>query len=251
MIAKAVANEFAKMRHLRVGLHATLLLVTIVGMTIFRSLGSGLLDRLDDPDEFGWKTIFGTMSMGVSLISPLLLAVIASRQVEIEHTGNGWLASATASLTPGQLCRAKFVAIGSLVVAATVLCGAFLSGFGVFVGISAPVDFGRWSGYIGSLAVINLAVLAFQILLSAKLENQLICMAVGIFGIFAAVFSQILPDWAAHLTPWGYYSLIAPADYVGLDMVYFDLPYLSVLGLAVIGGGLFLLITGRFDRQEA
>ncbi|MGP5054402.1 ABC transporter permease [Brachybacterium paraconglomeratum] len=252
MNAKAVANEFAKMRHLKIWLFVVLLLVALVGMTLFQAvIGSRILDHLDDPDGFGWKAIFANIGFAVSMVSPLLLAVIASRQVEIEHTGNGWLSSTTASLSPGQLCRAKLISLGVLVVAATLLCGALLMGFGVLVGITAPLDLGRWVGYIGALVVVNLAVLAFQILMSAKIENQLICMALGIFGIFAAIFSQILPAWAAHLTPWGFYALIIPADYVGLDLVYFDLPYLSVLGLAVIGGGLFLFITGRFDRQEA
>lgn len=251
MNAKAIANEFAKMRHLRIGLVVALLLVSVVGMAAFTSVGSGVLSRLDDPEGFGWKMLFGSVGMGASLISPVLLAVIASRQVEIEHSGNGWLASATAGVTPGQLCRAKFATLGLLVIVTTLAWGALLIGFGAAIGITAPVPGGRWAGYIASLVVINLAVLALQILLSARIENQLVCLGVGVVGIFLATFGSIMPTWVTHLTPWGYYALTTPADYVGEELVYFDLPYLSVLALAVVGAGLFLLVTGRFDRQEA
>ncbi|MGO1699712.1 MAG: ABC transporter permease [Micrococcaceae bacterium] len=251
MIGTAVANEFAKMRHLRTGLFLALLVVTVAGMGMYTALGSGALGRLDDPGGYGWKILLAGVSTGVSMVAPILLAVMASRQVEIEHSGNGWLSSAAAGLTPGQMCRAKFVSLGLLVTAATIAWGVLLIGFGTLIGITVPAPLGQWGGYIGVLIVINLAVLAFHILLSAKIENQLVSVGVGLIGILLAVFSQMLPPAIAHLYPWGYYSLAIPADYVGLEPEYFDLPYLSVLGLAVIGGGLFLAITGRFDRQEA
>ncbi|WDZ90605.1 ABC transporter permease [Nocardiopsis sp. HUAS JQ3] len=251
MNVKAIANEFAKMRHLKVGPIVVLLLVSVVGLVMFYSLSSGLMTHLDDPGERPWKTVFAALRTGASLISPVLLAVLASRQVEIEHSGNGWLASSTSGLTPGQLCRAKFAALGLPITLATVAWGALLIGFGTTIGITTPVPIERWAGYITSLAVINLAVLAFQILLSAKIENQLVCLGIGVVGIFIAYFGAAMPAWASHLTPWGYYTLTTPADFVGTELVYFDLPYLSVLALAVVGSGLFLFITGRFDRQEA
>lgn len=251
MNREAVVNEFAKMRHLKVGLVVALLLAGVVGMVAFYSLASGLLATLDDPHGAPWKTVFAALATAVSLISPVLLAVLASRQVEIEHSGNGWLASSTSGVTPGQLCRAKFAALGLLVALATIAWGVLLIGFGLAIGVTAPAPIGRWAGYIASLLVINLAVLAFHLLLSAKVENQLACLGVGVLGVFIAYFGTILPGWVAHLLPWGYYSLTIPADYVGTDLVYFDLPYLSVLALAVVGGGLFLVITGRFDHQEA
>ena len=180
----------------------------------------------------------------------MLLAVLASRQVEIEHSGNGWLASSTSGVTTGQLCRAKFDALGLLITLVTIAWVAILIGFGTSIGIMASVPVGRWAGYAVPLVVINLAVLACQILLSARVENQLMCLGIGVVGVFVAVFGAVLPTWAAHLVPWGYYSLVTPVDFVGTELVYFDIPYLSVLALAVVGSGLFLIATGRFDRQE-
>lgn len=251
MTLEAIANEFAKMRRLRIWLFVALLALGVTVMSMYNAFGSGVFGRLDDEDGFGWKILFMGMGMSSSMIAPILLAVIASRQVEIEHTGNGWLSSATAGLTPGQMCRAKFVSLGMLVVGATVVMGAVVVGFGTLIGISAPPPLGRWAAYVGALIVISLAILAFQILLSAKVENQLVCVGAGLVGMFIAVFGELFPGWLAHILPWGYYSLTSQADFIGETPQYLDLPYFSVAGLAIVGGGLFLLITGRFDRQEA
>lgn len=242
-----MANEFAKMRHLGIGLLVGMLLVGVSGLVVFFTLGSGARSQLDDP----WKAVLADLAMAASLVTPLLLAVIASRLVEIEHSGNGWTASSTSGVTPGRLCRAKFAALGLLVASTTVAWGALLIGFGEVAGIAAPAPTGRWIGYIATLVVINLVVLAFQILLSAHVENQLVALGVGVVGTFFAIFGSILPAWISHLVPWGYYALTTPADYVGMDLVYFDLPYLSVIALAVVGGGLFVAVTARFDRSEA
>lgn len=248
----AVTNEFAKMRHLRIGPLVALLLIGVMGMVVFYSLGSGISNMLTDPDGMAWKTILAALGTAASLISPVLLAVVASRQVEIEHSGNGWLFSTTSGLTPGRMCRAKLIALGVPVTVTTIAWGVLLVGFGHILGITVPAPTGHWTGYVLSLLVINLAVLAFHVLLSAKVENQIVCIGIGVVGIFIAYFGSVLPPWLSHLIPWGYYSLTTPADYVGTNaMDYLDLPYLSIGGLFVVGTALFVLFTHHFDRQEA
>ncbi len=251
MSAKILANEFAKMRRLRIAVVVALLLLGVAGLTAFQTFASGMSLRPDDPNGFAWKILLSNLGFAVTLISPLLLAVLASRQVEIEHVGNGWLLSATSGVTPGRLCRAKLFALGTLVVAATILQSLLLIALGLLAGITSPFPLEHWSGYTASAVVINLAVLAFQLLLSARIENQLVCLGVGAVGGFVGTFGSAFPDWLSHLAPWGYYSLATPADYVGTELIYFDLPYPSILALAAVGGFLFLFVTGRFDRREA
>lgn len=248
---RIVANEFAKMRHLRVGLLALVLLSGVVGLTAFRGLASGMANDLSDPAGFAWKILLAGLGFSAGLISPLIIAAIASRQVEAEHSGNGWLLSETSGVTPGRLCRAKFAALGVLVTTSTLAQSLILVAIGFGVGIASPVPVEQWLGYTTAVAVVNLAVLAVHLLLSALIENQLVCMGIAVIGLFIAVFASALPEWLAMLTPWGYYSLVAPADYVGTDLVYLDIPYLSVLALGLAGAGLFTLITARFDRREA
>lgn len=250
-MTSAIRNEFAKMRHLHIAPIATLFLVAVTAMTLFYSLSSGIGEHLDSQDAHVWKMLFAGAGMATSLIAPVLIAVIASRLVEIEHTGNGWLSSETAGLSPGTLCRAKFFSLAAPIAAATMLSCAAIGGSGVMLGISASMPLGRWLAYAAALTVINLSVLAFHILLSARVENQLVCVSIGLLGVFVAVFGEIIPTPIAHLIPWAYYSLTTQADYVGEELAYFDLPVIGVLSLAVIGFALFLIVTARFDRQES
>ncbi|GAB2485323.1 ABC transporter permease [Nocardiopsis aegyptia] len=251
MNAATVANEFAKMRRLRHGWFLGLLLIGVVGLTVFSSVSTIAAADTRAPDGHVWRTVLGNLGFATTLVPPVLLAVLAGRQVEMEHRGNGWILSAVSGVTPGRLCRAKFLAVGSLVVCATVAAGLLAVAFGLAAGAQAPVPLGRWLGYTASAAVVHLAVLAFHLLLSARVENQLVCLGAGVLGLLLGTFGAALPAWASHLTPWGYYALITPADYVGTELVHLDIPYASVLALAIVGGGLFLATTARFDRREA
>lgn len=249
MSARAVANEFAKMKHLRIGLVAAALVVAVVLLSLYTVVSSPDFS----PDAPGaWNALLAGMSLGIPLLSPLLLAVIASRQTDIEHTGNGWLLQSTSGITPGGICRAKLVALGIVVTVSTLATSLIVLVLGKpLVGILVAVPLGHWAGFTLCVLVVNLAVLALHILLSAKVENQLVALGVGVLGCVMAVFSQGLPAAAAHVTPWGYYALARAADYEGDQYVALPLSYPSIAFLAVVVGAAFAVITFRFDRQEA
>ena len=79
MNARAVANEFAKMRHLKVGLIAV---VMVLGLSLFAVVSS---PDFDPATPQAWNALLAGISLGIPLLSPLLLAVLASRQTDIEH----------------------------------------------------------------------------------------------------------------------------------------------------------------------
>jgi hypothetical protein len=244
-----VVNEFAKMKHLRIGLVAAAMVVGVVLLALYTVVSS---PEFSPADTAAWNALLAGMSLGVPLVSPLLLAVIASRQTDIEHQGNGWLLQSTSGITPGGMCRAKLIALGIVVAATTVGTSlAVLAAGKLLAGILAPAPLAHWAGFTACVLVVNLAVLALHILLSAKVENQLVALGVGVLGCVMAVFSQGLPVALAHMTPWGYYALAKAADYQGDQYVALPLSYLSIAVLAVVVGALFALLTFRFDRQEA
>ena len=184
------------------------------------------------------------------LVAPVLLAVAASRQVEIEHSGGGWWASAAAGAAPGRLCRAKLLALGLLVTPVPAVWGAIVAALGTAIGVAAPFPAARLVGLVVSLMVIDLAVLAVQLLASARADNQLGPLALGIIGTLLGLFSQIMPAWVQCLSPWTAYGLVAPADFVGEDLVDLDAHPGLLVALAVAGTALFLAVTARLDRQE-
>lgn len=249
MNTQAVVNEFAKMKHLRVGVIGVALVVAVTGMSLF----SAVVNPDFDPDSTSaWNALLAGMSLGVPLASPLLLAVLVSRHVDIEHTGNGWLLQATAGITPGSLCRAKFTALGIVVLAITLAQNllVFLTGK-LLAGITAPLPTAHWAGFAVCILAVNLVVLALHVVISATVENQLVALGVGVLGTLPAVLSQGLPVAMAHLTPWGYYALARAADYQGEAIVPLPLSYPSIAALVVVAAALFWIITDRFDRQEA
>lgn len=243
-----VANEFAKMRHLRVGVLIPVLFALTLGIALFATSDPSFTPGSDE----AWDLVLNGICQGTLIASPLLLAVLASRQVDIEHQGNGWLLSATSGTTPGKLSRAKFLALGLLITGVTLLVSVAGLGFGVgMLGTSTPVPVGRWIGITAALLVINLVILAVQLVLATRIENQLVGIGVGLLGIIFAMISTELPSWAQHLAPWGYYSLAMPAEYRGSTLVEVTPSFASVAGLGVVAAVLFTLVTGRFDRKEA
>lgn len=248
MNARAVMNEFAKMRRLRILLLTIVMVVAVFGLTLY---GGVLTPDFVPSSPRAWNALLAGLSYGLTMAAPLLLAVLASRQVDIEHQGNGWLLSQTSGLTAGGICRAKLIAVGTVVTLGTVMISAFTLGTGLLLGAIAPAPVGRWIGYTTAIVVVNLVLLAFHILLSARIDNQLVCLGIGLLGSIFALFGRAVPEWLQHATPWGYYALSTPADYRGDALVALTPAYSSVAVLGVVGFAGFVLITTLFDRQEA
>lgn len=243
-----IGNEFAKMRHLHVGPLAGVLILAVLALAVT----SGTTNPDFVPATTGaWTSLLGSLAMAASLVAPLLLAVLASRQVDIEHRGSGWLLSATSGVTRGELCRAKFLTLGLIVATSTVTAVVLVVAVGLLLGITAPLPVGRWLGFTAAVITVNLVVLALQVLLSAHVDNQVVSIGVGLLGTILALFGASVPIWMAHLTPWGYYSLSNPATYHGDDLVASSPAYGSVAALAAVAIVAFGLDTRRLDRQEA
>ena len=178
---RMVRNEYAKMRHLRIGLIAAILLLGVCALTVLSALSSGLVNHRFDADGDGWRLLMASLH------------------------------------------------------------GA--------VGLTAPVPVPRLLALVTGLAAINLAVLGAQGLASARVENQLGPLALGLIGILLSVFAPVMPLWARYLSPWTAYGLIVPADFAGTDLVDLDTHLVGLTVLIGVGGALFALVTTRFDHQ--
>ncbi|MGO1974535.1 MAG: ABC transporter permease [Propionibacteriaceae bacterium] len=243
-----LANEFAKMRHLHVGALVTVLFVVVAGVGLYSAVSN---PDFDPATQSSWNTLLGGSNSGFSLGAPLLIAVIASRLVDAEHQGGGWLMSATSGVTPARLCRAKLLAVGILVSGVTILASTVFAGSGMALGIGVPWPAARWIGLTLCLLVVNLVVLALHIVLAARIENQLVGVGIGLLGTIFALFGTAVPAWMAHLTPWGYYALSAAAGYVDGELVALSPAYVSIAALGLVAAIVFALFTRSFDRQEA
>ncbi|KQU55222.1 hypothetical protein ASG84_22560 [Rhodococcus sp. Leaf278] len=242
-----VRNEFAKLRHLHIGAIGAVLVAAIVGLTFVGALTAA---TSNDSTTVSWALPLAGLSLAVPIASPLLIAVIASRTVEVEHQSNGWLLNQSTGTDRGALVRAKFVSTGLVVGGATVVASAAGVFLGTAIGVTQPLPAGLWFGYTAAVVTANLVILVLHLLISARVDNQLVALGIGIVGTVIAICASGFPSWAAHLTPWGYFSLASAADYRGEQVVTLNPSYASIVALGVIGAVLFWLMTVRLDRQE-
>lgn len=243
-----LACEFAKMRHLRVGLVAGVPVVAVTALTLLSAVTT---PAFADASGRSWELLLAGLGLAVPVCAPLLLAILASRQVDLEHQGNGWLLAQSAGVTPGALCRAKFLALGAIVAAATALTAALVVGAGLLLGLPlATLPLGAWIGTTAAVLVVDLVVLAVHVLLATRVTNQLVGLGVGVLGTALATFAGAMPAALAAATPWGWYAAAAAADYCDGTLVALTPDYLGLVALAVVGAALAGLATAHLDRQE-
>ncbi|WP_236592843.1 ABC transporter permease [Actinomyces sp. HMT 175] len=199
----SVGVEILKMRRLRVLLVTALLVIASVALSSINLFSQSTINSFDDPAAKPWAALLLAMALFNALTQPVFVAVLASRQTDIEHSGAGWNLAATSGLTPGALCRVKLAALTLLIVPAAVVQSAALIFVARTVGLSLPLDVGPWVNYTLLLAVVNTTMCAYHLWLAATVENQLVVMSAGLLGGFVGVYMMLAPPALARLLPWG------------------------------------------------
>lgn len=228
--------------------------VLVVGVAALNAaflFSGGTRDRLDDPSAAPWAGLLLTYTLMSALTAPILTAVLASRQTDIEHTGAGWTLAGTAGVTPGSLCRSKFVALALVLLPAVVVQTLLTLAGGVLAGIRVPFEAGPWVAYTALLFLVDLAFCAFHIWIAALAENQLLSVGIGVLGAFVAGVSLLIPVTFSRLLPWGYYALISTVTQSSSNnIVYTTPPYPWIAGFLLLVGISFTVATRRLDHLE-
>jgi len=108
---RSVGVELLKMRRLRVLLITVLLVIASVAMSSIDLFSQSKIHSLADPATKPWASLLLAMVLFNALRQPIFVAVLASRQTDIEHSGAGWNLASTSGLTPGALCRVKLASL--------------------------------------------------------------------------------------------------------------------------------------------
>ena len=250
----SVRVEILKMRRLRVLLVTVLLLVASIAISTMELFSLARRGTLDTPSSQPWAALLLSTALFNALTQPIFVAILASRQTDIEHSGAGWNLAATSGLTPGALCRVKLAALTLLIVPATIAQSAVLIVVARSMGLSLPLDAGPWVVYTLLLALVDTAMCAYHLWLAAVVENQLVVMSAGLLGGFIGVYMLLAPPVLARLLPWGYYAVITPAK---VSMVnghdayeYIGVPAGWIAGFAALTAVVFTVVTRRLDRIE-
>ncbi len=248
---RAVGLEFRKMHRLHTVPITIVLVLAVVALSCAFLFSGSARETFEDPSAAPWAALLLTYTMVAAMTSPILAAVAASRQTDIEHSGSGWILAGTAGVSPGLLCRAKLTALSLFLFPAILIQSLLVVVTGSLVGIRVPINLGHWAGYTLLLFLVDVAFCAFHVLLAAAVENQLVSVGLGVLGGFIAVFLLLMPGWPVRFLPWGYYSMISNVTQSGNDVVYIWPAYVWVAGFLLVAGVAFTFGSRQLDRKES
>lgn len=246
-----VMVEFSKLRRLRLPLLMGVLGGAVVLFSCLNLFAGSTQELFDDPGAQVWEQHLIGYIMASGLLLPIMAAVVASRIVDIEHTGNGWLLAAGAGQRPGMVCRAKLAVLAPIILVQTLLQFAAVLIVPKLLGLATAPGWGEWTPFlIGSFGT-TMALVALHVIVAARIESQLVGLALGVIGGFIGVFSMLMPPWLAALTPWGYYAVLSPYTF-GEDGVVLTIEPMWLLWtlFCVLVAVLFWLFTRRLDTRE-
>ena len=169
------------------------------------------LTRQDAEDLVeGWMMLFYNLALIDAIFLPISVAVIASRNCELEHKGTT-LKLLETMVTPGRLYCTKML-WGALVLATLLAVrSAAFAAMGAAVHFSGDIPWGKFALFTVISWAVSMMVFALQQGLSLRFVNQAVSLVCGIFGSFIGIMSMLFPDWLVRIVPWGYYGLLSLA----------------------------------------
>lgn len=253
-VIQDVAVECQKLKHKR---------LILIGSTVILAgvlLSSGQLyylfktNRFHDPMVSPWPALLMTLSVICTMLWPMLAAILASQIVDIEHESNGWMLAQMSGLRRGDLCRRKLLTLIPVIVLFVVAQFGLHISLARAVGADNSINITAWGVFATSVLIVAVVLVALQICVSAWWENQAIGIALGVVGSFLGVFALFMPPLFAHLIPWGYFAVSLPVttgEINGKLGVVETVPdYLGIGVFAVVGIGLFWLVTTQLNRKD-
>ena len=200
---KLLRLEFYKCRRR----HVALVCAAVLGAEL---CWMGAFFARQTPEEMtaGWMLLLYNLAMVDAIILPISVAVLASRNCELEHKGSSWKLLETMA-SPGSIYTDKFL-WGALVLGALLVgrSAAFI-GVGVAFRFAGGIPWGRFELFTLISWAVSLMVYALQQGLSLRFANQAAALVCGIVGSFLGILSMLFPPVLTRFVPWGYYGLLA------------------------------------------
>lgn len=239
------------MRRLRSVPVALALALAVVLLGSMSSFSADFAERAAQQGQQVWYQSVLQLMLVLAATSPLMVAVLASRQVDLEHQGGGWILCGSMARGITRLLAAKWAALAvviGLVTAVEVGAVVLVNRLG---GNASPVPIGMFVSLGGCVASISLALTSLHLWLAARIENQLVGLGIGVLGCFVAVFCALVPPRLAAVLPWGYYALSSPVSMTGVRSSLLPVrpPYVVIAAFCVVVVVLAMLLTRRLERR--
>lgn len=244
--------EFLKLRRTHISLLGGVLSLGIVLFACMSLFSDGQIDAFTAAPEAAWSGQLIAVAMSLAFLTPLQLALIASRAVDNEHASGGWLLNAVAGVRKGSLLRRKFRVVAPLIV--TLKLMEFTACIALPVLLGAPLPSGStagaWAVYGVAAVVTSLAITSAMFVLAAVTESQVGVLAFGVAGGFLGITSLLSPVWLAEMNPFGYFAVLLPYTFANEGAVPTQPGWASWCVYVVLLATGFIAITRILDRKE-
>ena len=163
----------------------------------------------------GWLMQFYNMPLLNAIFLPTLTAVLASRNMDLEHKGSLWKTLYTL-VSPAKLFFAKLLYGMTMLFSICVLQSVLLFINGTVFAFDGNPSIQNSALYFISTFSISFILYFIHSLLSFVFENQVISISIGLIGSLAGMFLMYIQDGIIQrLLPWGLYgaSMFARMDW--------------------------------------
>ena len=200
---KDISLEFFKINHRKV----CLTILSIMFVTFLWALWAQTHKSLNSAEQ-DWMALFYNISTLNCIVMPILIAVTASKLVDIEHKGNTLKLLKT--LEGGcRLFNSKFICGILLMIFTTIIQGISMIALACINGYTS-VPYGYFIYFILYTLLINVTLFLLQMILSFQFVNQMIALVISIAGSFLELFSLFFGGIISKIIFWGYYALLSP-----------------------------------------
>lgn len=237
----ALLIEFHKIRRLHYIKFLGYAIITVVFLTCIGLIAPIIQIDAYIPSITVWTQLLLYYTFITTMISPLFIGVLASRQVDIEHDGNGWILGRSVGVGPGRLCGAKLMMLSLIILPTLVIQTAVILLLGTLTGLDGEIGLQYWASYTAMLWLVDCGICAIHIYLSAIVKNQWESVLLGLIGSFIGPTLMRFPSVVNFLLPWGYFSLISHVAYTNSTLRYIQPSPWIAIGF-FIGALIFFLI---------
>lgn len=192
-----------------------------------------------------------------SILLPTVMAYLASRLADMEHSGNTWKLLYTLQTKSSIFCGKIFYGLFCIFAMSLVLTIMMLIN-GIIFHFEDTPNFPAYALFFFNTLCVSFILFLLQFILSIVFQNQAVSLSVGLCGSMAGLFLLFLPYRILYkIVPWGLFGATA---FVGMDWnpdtrvikYYYAVPDFSAYVALIIWILLLLAVGYRlFDRMES
>ena len=226
-----------------------------LGIVLFASMNlfaAGQIDSFVTEPAAAWSGQLVAVAMSLAFLTPLQMALVASRAVDNEHASGGWLLNAVAGVRKGSLLRSKLRVVAPLVVVLKLLEFGMCIALPVLLGAPLPnaSTATAWVAYGAAAMITSLAIASAMLLLAAITESQIGVLSLGVAGGFFGIASLLSPAWLAVMNPFGYFSVLLPYTFTDKGIVPTQPGWAAWCIYVVLLAAGFVAATRSLNRKE-